>query len=92
MFALLQKWHERAGGGEALKEADVSDRERLLDKFLRSCSVQQLELLRGIALKSEGGANNGTGQEQHPNVSQRKVSRASQHQQGPLPQGKNYRK
>jgi hypothetical protein len=56
MFALLQKWRERAGGGEALEAADVSDRELLLDEFLRSCSVHQLELLREIALKIEGGA------------------------------------
>ena len=52
MFSVLQMRHERTGGGEFL-ELSASDPERMLDEFLRTCTVRQLRTLRTIALELE---------------------------------------
>jgi len=52
MFSVLQMRHERTRGGEFL-EPNVSDPERMLDEFLRTCTVWQLRMLRTIALELE---------------------------------------
>jgi hypothetical protein len=54
MFPVLQRQHERAGGGEFLK-LYVSDPEQMLDKFLRTCTVRQVRMLREIALEAGRG-------------------------------------
>jgi len=54
MLAVLRMRREKAGWGEAM-EVEVSDGDRTLDEFLKTCSVRQLKLLRGIALELEGG-------------------------------------
>ena len=51
MFSVLLR-HERAGGGEFL-EPNVSDPEQMLDKFLQTCTVRQVRMLREIALELE---------------------------------------
>jgi len=52
MFSVLQMRHERTGGGEFL-ELSASDPERMLDEFLRTCTVRQLRTLRTIVLELE---------------------------------------
>ena len=52
MLSVLQMRHERTGGGEFL-ELSASDPERMLDEFLRTCTVRQLRTLRTIALELE---------------------------------------
>jgi hypothetical protein len=52
MLSVLQQRHERAGGGEFL-EPNVSDPEQMLDKFLQTCTVRQVRMLREIALELE---------------------------------------
>jgi len=52
MFSVLQRRHERAGDGEFL-ELNVSDPEQMLDKFLQTCTVRQVRMLREIALELE---------------------------------------
>ena len=52
MFSMLQRRHERAGGWEFL-EPNVSDPEQMLDKFLQTCTVRQVRMLREIALGLE---------------------------------------
>jgi hypothetical protein len=52
MLAVLRMRREKAGWGEAM-EMEVSD--RMLDEFMKTCSVRQLKLLRRTALELEGG-------------------------------------
>jgi len=52
MLSVLQMRHERTGGGEFL-ELSASDPERMLDEFLRTCTVRQLRTLRTIVLELE---------------------------------------
>jgi hypothetical protein len=47
MLSVLQRRHERAGGG--FLEPNVSDPEQMLDKFLQTCTVRQVRMLREIA-------------------------------------------
>jgi hypothetical protein len=47
MFSVLQRWHERP------VELNVSDPEQMLDKFLQTCTVRQVRMLREIALDLE---------------------------------------
>ena len=54
MFSLLQRRHERAADGEFL-ELNVSDPEQMLDKFLQTCTVRQVSMLREIALEAGRG-------------------------------------
>jgi hypothetical protein len=54
MFSVLQRRHERTGGGEFL-ELTVSDPERMLDEFLQTCTIQQVRMLREIALEAGRG-------------------------------------
>ena len=54
MSSVLQRWHEQAGGAEFL-EPNVSDPEQMLDKFLQTCTVRQVRMLREIALELERG-------------------------------------
>ena len=49
MFSVLQRRHERAGDGGSL-ELNVSDPEQMLDRFLQTCTVRQIRMLREIAL------------------------------------------
>ena len=54
MFSVLQRRHERAGDGEFL-ELNVSDPEQMLDRFLQTCTVRQVRMLREIALEAGRG-------------------------------------
>ena len=54
MFSVLQRRHERAGDGEFL-ELNVSDPEQMLDRFLETCTVRQVRMLREIALEAGRG-------------------------------------
>jgi hypothetical protein len=55
MFSILQPRHERTGGGVFL-ELNVSDPEQMLEKkFLQTCTVRQVRMLREIALELERG-------------------------------------
>jgi hypothetical protein len=54
MLAVLRMRREKAGWGEAM-EMEVSDEDRMLDEFLKTCSVRQLKLLRKTALELAGG-------------------------------------
>src|SRR6516165_1726825 len=54
MFSVLQRRHKRAEGGEFL-ELNVSDPEQMLDKFLQTCTVRQVRMLREIALEAGRG-------------------------------------
>ena len=54
MFSVLQRRHERAGGWEFL-ELNVSDPEQMLDRFLQTCTVRQVKMLREIALEAGRG-------------------------------------
>jgi len=51
MFSVLRR-HQRAGGREFL-ELNVSDPEQMLDRFLQTCTVRQVRMLREIALELE---------------------------------------
>jgi hypothetical protein len=54
MFSVLQRRLERAGDREFL-ELNVSNPEQMLDKFLQTCTVRQVRMLREIALEAGRG-------------------------------------
>jgi hypothetical protein len=53
-MSVLQRRNERAGGWEFL-ELNVSDPEQMLDRFLQTCTVRQVRMLREIALEAGRG-------------------------------------
>src|SRR6516165_9473434 len=53
MFSVLQRPHEGTGDGELL--LNVSDPEQMLDRFLQTCTVRQVRMLREIALEAGRG-------------------------------------
>ena len=54
MFSVVRRRHERAGDGQFL-ELNVSDPEQMLDRFLQTCTVRQVRMLREIALEAGRG-------------------------------------